>query len=1286
MYGESQVRPLFMHGILRRQFGREAAAATMGFYEKYIETVTKNDLRTRNSVDVIIGRIDELLEDRPDGRLSGLVVGRVQSGKTRNYVGLALKAAEAGWNVIIVLTSCNTALAAQTEKRMKRDFAKSGVGKRHAFRLNLLENVYNEDASELAEPGYFYWGVAMKEKRSLERIVEWLDHKDNKKYVPLMKVLVIDDEVDNASQNSNAGSDDEGKRLAKAEKTVEDVANAIRECKEEPFDALADWVERLVDMDMPDEAAETPEAEAFKNLKEVLNGKNTENAVFGAVLDNAVVRQILGLDQPVDEDEGEYGEKLDRMARRYFNGKSGTRSAKGFAKLLKSVFQIVEDRSTINKKILSIIDRADEKAADYTFPFAKCAYVAYTATPYSCILNERPDQTKMYPDFIYSLEKSPNYFGLDEIFGRNVDSAIPNMDIVRSITDKEEDAVVRRLQGLKPKKDGTKQLKKVEDDLTCITDRFQPFVWESLKEAVAWAFCCAAARCWRRIKKIEPKIKGDKDLSDDERQEKLRDTADRWTTMLFNISQKQSVHDETQKILERHVKWWRKDDKSRAAFSECCKALWERETARFGVGQFGEQVDGGRVGDDKYGEIAPAPSWDEISEHFDYFLKDDGANYDVLVINCKVSENQEYYTQSSINKKGKIDGDHLWFICGGNTIGRGLTLEGLVSSYFDRVKTKSVAVDTMTQMGRWFGYRIGYELLPRVWMTPYCVKAFKETAVIEYEMHKSMAENFANKASPRDEAAYQQVYCCGRRLSGRDHAKRMHDTGVGTYASTKEISVVREDLEKIVERTRRFFADIAGYVSTDRVCEEDGVADCGSGPKIPHMYAKVPLWRGVACGTIKEYVRDVIVNSPEESRKILHGLLREVENDKSGRSGLWDVVLAEPQYDAYKSTKIPPYDIGAWRKASVGTPPATACANGIARYGSPFVHIPFYANIPTKYLTAVDYENLRALHNNKAGSVIAQAITTKMGTEKWPSFSEDLVPYLGDGIDIDNVNERIDAFLEQYDPLPRDGGEGQNVPDREPMPEVMRSFLNNRSNEYRNRSSSRYMETVHKRAGEMRPMLQIYLIEPPPEADIGDIPIVAVSVYWPGHAPDKFYAMTTSLKAPVPPPPPRKFDDTVEAVLKEWDFPMATKRLRNTVMERLGPGCTANFFDAHIAKIPKGRQYEAVEEHNAYMPAGWDSATPVDTRLALALVKAAIDLIRKDNNPHESKEVFAKILEDPKLGDFFSAGNPNDFAYFNSLFDATEDVFLNKLTSEDVLAGNGVKVVKRRPITWQYQG
>ena len=51
---------------------------------------------------------------------------------------------------------------------------------------------------------------------------------------------------------------------------------------------------------------------------------------------------------------------------------------------------------------------------------------------------------------------------------------------------------------------------------------------------------------------------------------------------------------------------------------------------------------------------------------------------------------------------------------GGNSLSRGLTLEGLCVSYFYR---NSQAYDTLLQMGRWFGYRIGYEDLCKVWMT-----------------------------------------------------------------------------------------------------------------------------------------------------------------------------------------------------------------------------------------------------------------------------------------------------------------------------------------------------------------------------------------------------------------------------------------------------------------------------------------------------------------------------------------------------------------------------------------
>ena len=50
---------------------------------------------------------------------------------------------------------------------------------------------------------------------------------------------------------------------------------------------------------------------------------------------------------------------------------------------------------------------------------------------------------------------------------------------------------------------------------------------------------------------------------------------------------------------------------------------------------------------------------------------------------------------------------------GGYALSRGLTLEGLMVSYFLR---NSVMYDTLMQMGRWFGYRTGYEDLCRVWM------------------------------------------------------------------------------------------------------------------------------------------------------------------------------------------------------------------------------------------------------------------------------------------------------------------------------------------------------------------------------------------------------------------------------------------------------------------------------------------------------------------------------------------------------------------------------------------
>lgn len=51
---------------------------------------------------------------------------------------------------------------------------------------------------------------------------------------------------------------------------------------------------------------------------------------------------------------------------------------------------------------------------------------------------------------------------------------------------------------------------------------------------------------------------------------------------------------------------------------------------------------------------------------------------------------------------------------GGNSLSRGLTLEGLFVSYFYR---RSQMYDTLLQMGRWFGYRFGYDDLFKIWIS-----------------------------------------------------------------------------------------------------------------------------------------------------------------------------------------------------------------------------------------------------------------------------------------------------------------------------------------------------------------------------------------------------------------------------------------------------------------------------------------------------------------------------------------------------------------------------------------
>lgn len=74
-------------------------------------------------------------------------------------------------------------------------------------------------------------------------------------------------------------------------------------------------------------------------------------------------------------------------------------------------------------------------------------------------------------------------------------------------------------------------------------------------------------------------------------------------------------------------------------------------------------------------------------------------------------------------------------LVGGNKLSRGLTLEGLLVSFYVR---KANAYDTLLQMGRWFGYREQYVDLTRLHTTSLLIDRFRDLATYEEELRREI--------------------------------------------------------------------------------------------------------------------------------------------------------------------------------------------------------------------------------------------------------------------------------------------------------------------------------------------------------------------------------------------------------------------------------------------------------------------------------------------------------------------------------------------------------------------
>ncbi len=134
-------------------------------------------------------------------------------------------------------------------------------------------------------------------------------------------------------------------------------------------------------------------------------------------------------------------------------------------------------------------------------------------------------------------------------------------------------------------------------------------------------------------------------------------------------------------------------------------------------------------------------TWDEVKAAL-WGVFDNLRTY---VVNSKSDEVLDF---------GKYERDDIGLTAitiGGLSLSRGLTIEGLTVSYMYR-NTKMY--DTLMQMGRWFGYRPGYEDVCRVWLPNDSINWYRHIALASEELRQQITRMRQADMSPRDFGLY----------------------------------------------------------------------------------------------------------------------------------------------------------------------------------------------------------------------------------------------------------------------------------------------------------------------------------------------------------------------------------------------------------------------------------------------------------------------------------------------------------------------------------------------------
>ena len=269
-------------------------------------------------------------------------------------------------------------------------------------------------------------------------------------------------------------------------------------------------------------------------------------------------------------------------------------------------------------------------------------------------------------------------------------------------------------------------------------------------------------------------------------------------------------------------------------------------------------------------------------EEFTPLLAEDGLNElsIALVNNSKLSKELGGLRYSKDCPKRVI-------AVGGLCLSRGLTLEGLVVSYFYR---KSIAYDTLLQMGRWFGYRNNYIQYFKVWMS--------DSSIGWYEIISDANEDLRIQVNSMND----------QNLTPNQFGlmvKRHPCTGLIITANNKMRNAklidrkIPTDLKgRLIETPRLYKNYNANYENT---CAVNKLLKSLSGEIKKGVYNNGYYWSGVPKEVIADFVRDFKSSQLSLGFYIsdLYNYILKTSTDK------WSVAIAQTSKNPIGSATIP---------------------------------------------------------------------------------------------------------------------------------------------------------------------------------------------------------------------------------------------------------------------------------------------------------------------------------------------------------------------------------------------